>query len=287
MCGFVVGVDVGGTKISGVLLDDQGVIRKEVRVATKSEEGADAVLSRIGGVVRRLSRRKDLLVGVSFPGHIDREGLLHDCPHLPSLEGVPLRQRLQRYVAYPLVVENDANCFVLAEHWRGKGRDHDHVVGVVIGTGIGVGVISHGFLLKGWNGGVGELGHLPFPEASSDSDVESFAAGPGLMRRFFSMGGSASQAERLFEKKGFLARKALRGTAEALGWLCSVIERAYDPEIIILGGGVANAPILQDVHRFAKARGVQCRIERHALGDDAGRLGAALLARRLFSNEKV
>lgn len=273
--GYVVGIDVGGTKIEGVLMDEQGVVHKRRRIPTLAEEGPEAVLERVGLVVRKLTRRKNLQVGISFPGHIDKEGILHSCPNIPGLEGKPLRQLLHRHVKHHLIIENDANCFALAEQRAGAGEGKKHVVGLVIGTGIGTGIIANGKLLIGSKGLAGEIGHLPY----GDGDIESYAAGPGILHRYFKHGGVKEKADRIFEKKTLIGKKTVRETIEALAWLCLVIEKAYDPEIIILGGGVSNAPILQDLRREAKEQGVTCMITRNSLGDAAGALGAAILAR--------
>lgn len=275
--GYTVGIDVGGTKIEGVLMDEQGIVHKRKRIPTLAEEGEEVVLERIGLLVRKLTRRKNLKIGISFPGHIDKEGILHGCPNLPGLEGQPLRQLLHRHLKYRIVIENDANCFALAEQRAGAGEGHKHVVGLIIGTGIGAGIIANGKLMIGHNGLAGEIGHIPF----KDDDIESYAAGPGILRRYFKHGGLKEKADRIFEKKTLISKKTIRETVEALAWLCVIIEKSYDPEIIILGGGVSNAPILKDLNKAAKERGVSSKIVRNTLGDAAGALGAAFLVQEL------
>ena len=271
---YAVGIDVGGTKIEGVLMDEAGVVHKRKRIPTLAQEGPAIVLERIAMMVRKLTSRKHLKIGVSFPGHIDHEGLLRECPNIPELEGQPLRQLLQRHIKHPLVVENDAKCFALAEQCAGAAAGHPDVVGVVVGTGIGAGVICGGCLVRGAQGGAGELGHRPYGE----SDLEAYASGPGILRRYFAHGGVKEKAERIFERKTLIGKKTVRETVEALAWLCVVIEKAYDPSIIVLGGGVSNAPIIRSLGEEAKARGVRCKVARNSLGDAAGALGAAYLA---------
>ncbi|MBN1275330.1 ROK family protein [Candidatus Woesearchaeota archaeon] len=273
--GFAVGVDVGGTKIAGVLVDDEGVVRKRRRMLTLADEGREAVLGRVGLMVRKLTRREDLRVGVSFPGHISGDGLLRECPNLPGLEGQPLRQLLHRHVKHPLVVENDANCFALAEQRAGAAEGKRHVVGLVVGTGIGAGVVIDGGLYRGFSNGAGEVGHIPY----LDGDIESFAAGPGIVRRYYRHGGTRESAERVFEKRSLTARKTVEETVEALGWLCLILVKAYDPEVVVLGGGVSNAPVIKGINEYLRGHGVaSCKVVRNALGDSSGCLGAALLA---------
>lgn len=269
----VVGVDVGGTKIEAVLMTPDGQVLKRKRIPTLAHENEDIILMRVAKAIRMVTRKKQVRVGISFPGYLDKEGLLQDSPNLPSLNKQPLRQLFHRYIKQPLIIENDANCFALAEQRIGAGKGKEHLVGLIIGTGIGAGIINNSTLMKG-KGGAGELGRLPY----KDSEIELYAAGPGILKRYFDHGGVKEKAEKIFEKKTLIAKKTLRETVTALTWLCKHIELCYDPEIIVLGGGVSNAPILKDLQQAAKEAGINCPIVRHKLGDAAGAIGAGFLA---------
>ncbi|MBD3208892.1 ROK family protein [Candidatus Woesearchaeota archaeon] len=267
---YCVGIDVGGTKIEGVLIDAEGVVHKRRRIPTAASDGVEAVLGRIEALITKLTRRRALKVGISFPGYLDDAGLLRSCPHLPGFEGEPLEELLRKHVKHPCVVENDANCFALAEQRAGAGEGCEHVIGLIIGTGIGMGVVIDGKVYKG-RGGAGDIGHVRYQGV----EVEDYAAGPGILRRYYRHGGDQSQVERVFDKKTLVAAKTVRETVDALAWLLDIIVRAYDPEIIVVGGGVSNAPILQALN--AELRG-SCRVVRNKLGDGSGSLGAAFLA---------
>lgn len=270
---FAVGVDVGGTKILGVLVDETGKILKEKKLPTLPDEGGDAVLKRIGKIVSSLSTRKDLLVGISFPGHL-KEGLLVSCPNIPSLEGKPLLQLLFREIKRPMVLENDANCFAYAEEQLGAAQGCKNVVGLIVGTGIGGGLIVDGHILKGKQGGAGEIGHIPFKEHT----VEWYAAGPGIVRSYLSHGGNKEKTQIIFEKKNPAARLAVQSCIDALAYVTEILCHTIDPEIIVLGGGVSNAPIIKDIQKALDAKGFTCKVARSELGEVAGALGAAELA---------
>jgi predicted NBD/HSP70 family sugar kinase len=228
-------------------------------------------------MVIKLTSRKDISVGISFPGYLE-EGLLKSCPNIPLLEGKPLRQLLHRHIKHPLIVENDANCFALAEQQLGAGKGKKYVVGLIVGTGIGTGIIANDQLFMGSMGGAGELGHVHYKDGMS---YEEYAAGPGIMKRYLSNGGIREKAEKIFEKKTLVADKTIKDTITAISSLCIIIIRAYDPEIIVLGGGVSNAPILKEIQKNIKEEGFSCKIVRNELGDGSGSIGAALLALKL------
>ena len=269
-----VGIDVGGTKIEGVLIDKHGKVLKKRRVQSNVEEGPDAVLARIGRLVRRLTTRKEAKVGISFPGFLD-EGVLHNAPNMDGLEGKPLPQLLRRHVRRPLIVENDANCFAVAEHRLGAGKGFRNVAGLIIGTGIGSGLVLDGELYKGAHGGAGEVNNIRYGE----EDVESYAAGPGILKRFYKHGGSPERAERVFQDRSPAAEKTVEETVEAVAWLCHTLWATLDVDRIILGGGVSNAPIVKRANDKLAEHGVEtCKVVRHKVSDSAGSIGAALLA---------
>jgi predicted NBD/HSP70 family sugar kinase len=270
-----IGIDVGGTKIAGFLVTDQGKVLKGVRVPTKPEEGSEAVLQRIASVAEKLSKNKEVPVGIAFPGFLDH-GRLHACPHLPTLEGKPLLKLLAAHLpGRKVVLENDAKAFALAEHAWGAGKGTDHMIGLIIGTGIGAGVISEGVLLRGSRGGAGEIGHLAYLPGV---EIEQHVAGPAILKRYHAHGGKG-KIEKAFTGKDAAATKTTRETIEALGWLCESIIKIYDPERIILGGGVSKAPVIAPLNDYLRKKGItSCMVLRNNLGDSAGGLGAAILA---------
>jgi predicted NBD/HSP70 family sugar kinase len=269
-----VGIDVGGTKIEGVLINKQGEVLKRHRVASNVEEGPDEVLKRIARLAHKLTTRKDAKVGISFPGYI-HEGVLHNAPNMGGLAGKPLPQLLYKHVKRPVTLENDANCFAVAEQRIGAGKGFENVVGLIVGTGIGAGLVLDGELYKGPHSGAGELNLIRY----GDKDIESYAAGPGILKRFYENGGDHDDAARIFQDTSLAARKTVDDTVEALAWLCHTLWIVLDPERIVVGGGVSNAPIIKRINDALVEKGVEtCKVVRHKVSDSAGGVGAALLA---------
>ncbi len=272
---YAIGIDVGGTKILGVVVDGQGNILKEKKIPTLAQEGGEAVLERVAKLVSSLSKRKELVVGISFPGYL-KDGLLVSCPNIPDLEGKPLLQLLFRHIKYPLVLENDGKCFAYAEEQLGAASGYKNVVGLTIGTGVGSGLIVDGNILKGAQGGAGEVGHIPYREHT----IEWYAAGPGIIRTYLAEGGDEEKTQSIFEKKNAASRHAVKTCLDALGYLLELLFHTVNPEIIVLGGGVSNAPIIKDLQEHLESKGLDCKVARSKLGEAAGALGAAQLALR-------
>lgn len=270
---YTVGVDVGGTKIEAVLADEQGRVLQRTRIPTQAQEGAGAVLERIESAAKAVMTHKVRGVGIALPGTINRDVLL-ECPNIPSLEGKNVLKMLQKRFGVPVIVENDANCFALAEHRWGAGKGKGDVVGLIIGTGVGAGIIIDGKLYNGARGGAGEYGQIPYGK----STVEDYAAGPGILRRYQEKGGKLQDVRDVFKSKEGAAKETLSEAYNAMGWLLATISRSVDPHIIILGGGVSDEPLLAPLRRLLKEAGCTTPVAKNRLGSSSGVLGAASLA---------
>jgi len=288
-----IGIDLGGTKIEGVLLGDAGEVVTRRRVATQSERGYAHIVERVGELVEELRplapdcRR----VGIGTPGAVSRRTGLMKNSNTECLNGRDLPGDLQRRIGLPVAVENDANCFALAEALRGAGRGHDVVFGVILGTGVGGGIVVGGRLLGGAQHIAGEWGHHsidprgPACYCGGRGCVETYLSGPALLRAYRERGGSAEDAAavaarwRAGEDLAVAVRdEYLQVFGRALGNLLSIL----DPDVVVLGGGLSNLDELYGAGRAAVERAVfndelLTPIVRHQLGDSAGVIGAALL----------
>ncbi len=287
--GLHLGVDLGGTKIEGVVLDaGQRPIGRH-RVATQRDRGYAHILDRVGEVVAALRPLVPDLrqVGVGTPGSLSmRDGRLKNS-NTTCLNGMPLADDLAARLGVPVRIENDANCFALAEAGAGAGQGRRVVFGVILGTGVGGGLVLDGRLWSGCQRIAGEWGHHVLDPAGPDcycgrrGCVETFLCGPALERAY---GGGCDAAE--------IGRRAARGEARAAAALDAWLERygralanvidILDPDVVVLGGGLSNLDALYDRGRDAVARQVfndelRTPIVRNALGDSAGVIGAALL----------
>lgn len=308
---LTVGLDLGGTKCLGVVVDDAGAIVDELRVPTP--RGSEAIVGVLGDVAAELMQRRDGVVGVGVgvPGLVDATGALRFAPNLPGVVDLALAAPLTERIGLPVVVENDASCAGWGEREAGAGRGRDHVLLVTLGTGIGGGIILGGRLFRGHNGFAGEIGHMvvdphgPPCVCGQRGCWERFASGSGLGRlaREAAVGGRADRIVALAggdpeDVKGeHVTAAAGEGDDEALavmadfGWWVALglanLANAFDPELFVLGGGLVEAGevLLAPVRKaFAELLdGADHRpdidIVAAELGEHAGAIGAALLAR--------
>lgn len=289
-----IGVDLGGTKIEGVVLDDATarVLARE-RVPTDSGRGYDHIVETVGALVDRLRAAHPGAdgVGVGTPGALSsRTGLLKNSNTI-CLNGRDLAGDLARRVGGPLCLENDANCFALAEARHGAGRGGRLVFGVIMGTGVGGGMVIDGRLWSGPQHIAGEWGHHaidpqgPPCYCGQRGCVETLISGPAVVRRYRELGGEAGDPAAIVARARageVLARAALGEFVERFGRALANLITILDPDVVVLGGGLSLIDELYDAGRAAVARHVfndelRTPIVRHQLGDSAGVIGAALL----------
>ena len=313
---ITVGLDVGGTKVLGVAVDDQapGVVVASRRVPTP--DGGLGLVDVLGALVTELAGRAGppAAVGVGVPGIVDHHGTLHLGPHLRHLRAQPLAAQVSALTGIPSVVDNDANCHAVAEHRAGAARGVAEAVMVTLGTGVGGGVITGGRLVRGAHGFAGELGHMvvdpngpPCP-CGKQGCWERYASGTGLGR----MAREAAEAGRLLAVVALAGgdEEAVRGehvTAAAragdeaasqvldqLAWWIALglanVANILDPSVMVIGGGLVEAAdlLLAPVrsHFAALVMGADDRptsIVAAALGEEAGAIGAAALAADLVA----
>lgn len=288
-----IGIDLGGTKIEGVALDPTGAVRRRLRVPTEQERGYAHILERIAGLVAEL--RPDApgcdRVGVGAPGSLSaRDGTLKNS-NTVCLNSRPLLADLEVRLGLPVRLENDANCFALAEARAGAGRGHECVFGVILGTGVGGGIVFRGTLWTGPQYIAGEWGHHGIDPAGPScycgrrGCAETMLAGPALERAYREAGGPLCGAAEV-------ARRAEAGEAAAVAVLDRYLDRfgralanvinILDPSVVVLGGGLSNLAVLYTRGRKAVARYVfndefRTPIVPNQLGDSGGVIGAALL----------
>jgi glucokinase len=309
-----VGIDLGGTKLLSLTVDGDGTVTGERRIPTP--EGADALLDAFAAAVEaQMGDRTVDAVGVGAPGLVDRDGVLHAAPNLPGVHDLAIRSELEKRVGLPIQVDNDATCAAWGERELGAGKGSDNLVVVTLGTGIGGGIVTDGRLYRGANGFAGEVGHMkvdpdgpPCP-CGGRGCWERYASGSAL-GRFGRESGEGGRAHRVVELAGgdfhdvrgeHVAAAAREGDAEALQlmdrfawWVAQGLANladAFDPETIVVGGGLLeSADLFLDRTRelfpelvLAGDRRPPVSIVPAALGERAGAMGAALVARDLLS----
>jgi glucokinase len=308
------GVDVGGTKIACGVVDDEGTIIDQLRVESPAED-PEAIETAIAGLVRELASRHEITaVGVGAPGYVasDRARVLF-APNVAWRE-VNLKAELEPLVELPVVVENDANSAAWGEFRFGAGHDVDDLMLVTVGTGVGGGLVLDGELYRGAYGVGAEIGHLRVvPDGilcgcGHHGCFEQYASGSALVREARQIAANGvPAAAALLERAGgvveeidgpMITAAAREGDPFALGrlaelgrWLGSGIASlvtVLDPAVVAIGGGVSEAdellldPLREsfEVHLPGREHRPLAEIRRATLGNAAGMIGAADLARR-------
>ncbi len=293
------GVDLGGTKIEGAVIDprrpDHALCR--LRVPTESARGYRHVVRQVVRLVRMLERASGAArpswIGIGTPGVIDpRTGILKNS-NTACLNGHPIREDLGRALGVEARVANDANCFALAEAVFGAGRNRRVVVGLILGTGCGGGVVVDGQVLDGLHGIAGEWGHNPMRREATPcycgrvGCVETVIAGPALERYYRGRTGRALRMPEIVRRAGTgdtAARATLRRLSAKFGEAIAAVINILDPDAVVIGGGVGNIDILygeetrREVLRNVFNTELRTEFLRPTLGDSAGVFGAAMLS---------
>ena len=315
----VIGVDLGGTNIRVAVLDTEGNMTHATRMPTNSENGPDAVITRIAELVNDVAAKSGVSaetpVGVASPGPLNpRKGIVHYTPNLPGWRDVPLVQILESQINRQVSLANDGNCATLGEIRFGRAKGTENLVYLALGTGIGGGVVSEGILIDGKNGLGAEIGHTlvaldgPRCTCGSIGCLESFASGWAIQAEAYKVATTAD-GDLLHElaidgkiHAGVVAKAASRGheasiailerAGRALGAAIGSFINMFDPEMIVIGGGVAAlgelliGPARKAVPQYSFIDMRQdVAIEYSQLGGDTGLYGAGALAFQEFGDE--
>lgn len=300
---FRIGIDLGGTKIEGVTLDAQGRELTRRRVDTEAVGGPQHILARIADLYAGLVYTIDAAphtLGIGTPGAISRKTGLLKNSNTVCLNGLPLHSMLEAALRHPLRIENDANCFALAEALHGAGRGHGLVFGVIIGTGCGGGIVIDRAVRTGPQALAGEWGHMVIDPAGdrcfcgARGCVETLISGSGMERRFhqrLSRRGAATNDPR-WQWSAHRIHQAFQGDdlecADVMAEYFDHFGRALanligilDPDIVVLGGGLSNMDELYsrgvaEVASRVFSDELTTPIVKNQLGDSAGVMGAAL-----------
>lgn len=292
----IIALDIGGTKIEGVLFNDKLKCLKKKRVyygrgndeVTINLSRAE-VLSMIETLICELKGKKKIFgIGVSIPDVVNKQGALQGTSKITALSNFPLGAHLKRKFKCRVTVNNDADCFALGEAMHGAGKGHENVIGVIYGTGIGAGLVLNGKLYTGATGSCGEFGRsVVDPNGPSDrtgmrGTVEAYAGGGDLVRNYLRFGGKMKHAttKEIYRSKEKAAKKAMDLALEHLCIGLSTLWNVLNPGIIVMGGGQSNLPVYRELNKRTKKYtidGLQAyvKIVKNKLGDSAGIYGAA------------
>ncbi|CAN5465420.1 ROK family protein [soil metagenome] len=288
------GIDLGGTKIEGVVLERSGDVVARLRVPTEADKGYDHILGQIENLVSLLQKETSLdrpeRIGMGTPGTTDpTSGRMKNC-NTTALNGRTLQQDISAKLGSEVLLANDANCFALAEATLGAGKGMPVVFGMILGTGVGGGIVVNGHALGGAQGIAGEWGHNelePGGEAcycGKVGCVETVLSGPYLEKHYAKLSGKKLSLKEIAAstETDDAAKATIDRLVTMFGKAASVVINILDPDAIILGGGVGNIAALNE--RAAEAMlpwvfnpTVDTKILLPELGDSAGVFGAAML----------
>ena len=287
-----IGIDLGGTKIEAILLDENLNVLERTRIPTLQEKGYKSIISSIASLVDSIKTKStdSFTIGISAPGAISKQTGLIKNSNTQCLIGMPLQEDLEKALNQKITIDNDANCFTIAEATLGVAKQYDVVFGVIMGTGVGGGIAINGNVHKGRTYIAGEWGHHTLRidgnkcYCGKSGCVETYISGPALEKRWTELTGKTESLPSIVEnidkfpkgqewKNEFLENFAIG--------LANVID-ILDPDVIVLGGGVSNIPFLYDegrdrVYEKVFSDLVETPIIKNQLGDSAGVFGASLL----------
>ncbi len=293
-----IGIDLGGTKIEGIALDDTGLELFRQRMPAPQHNYA-ATLEAICDLVQQIEHHcnEKGSIGIGIPGALSPATGKVKNANSTWLIGQAMQQDLEARLSRPVRIANDANCFAVSEATDGAGRDAGIVFGVIIGTGTGAGICINKQPLLGCNAIGGEWGHnpLPWPKESELPGrhcycgklgcIETWLSGPGFTRSYQETGGQAQNPQEILEQAGEgnpLAEKALQNYEDRLARSLASVINILDPDVIILGGGMGNINHLyENVPRqwaqYVFSDRVDTRLLPPTHGDSSGVRGAAWL----------
>lgn len=305
---YVVGVDLGGTKIYTALVDLQGNIIKEKVVETLASEGDQAVLGRIIDTIDYVidGTDKDLIkaIGIGCPGILDlKKGIIIESPNIP-FKNFEIIKNIKERFDLPTYLDNDANVATIGEYMFGAGKGTENMIYMTVSTGIGGGAILNGKIYRGSTGNALEIGHTTISKDGARCGCgnvgcsESLASGTAIGKKAKEAVNSNAEtslknyddvsAKEVFIEAGKgdrVASDILNISLTYLGIAVANVISSFDPEKVVIGGGVINGGdiVLEKIKEEVSKRCMKtfvdyCSIEKAKLGGQAGVLGAAALA---------
>lgn len=305
---MLIGVDLGGTNLRTALLSRDGAIIEKNKELSRASEGHEKV---VRSLIENIKRQRDvgvsqghtvLAVGVGAPGVIDiSRGVVVKSPNFPDWNNLPLKAELEKALSLPVFIENDANAAALGEQWRGAGKGIGSMILLTLGTGVGGGIILDGNIWHGADGMAGEIGHMTIlPEGrlcgcGNTGCLEMYASARGVMQNYCEALAeqerpvsdfiTSQQVYQAAREGNEAAAQAMKDTGRYLGIGIASLINIFNPEMVVLGGGVKDAwdLFIGNTHAEVMKRAFdiparRARIVPSELGDDAGMVGAAAVA---------
>ncbi len=289
-----IGIDLGGTKIEGVMLSSDNTIIERKRIPTKQDEGYESIIKRIVQLINNIKSLsdKECQIGICTPGALDMETGILKNSNTVCLIGKPIKEDIERELKSSIAIDNDANCFAIAEALLGSGKDYEIVFGVIMGTGVGGGLVLNRKIHHGRLFIAGEWGHqVLYPDGrdcycNKKGCVEAYLSGPSLEKEWQKNSNESLPLKKIVElydnhpNDNYIKWKSefLSNFGIALSNVINII----DPDVVVLGGGLSNIKFLYSEGILSVQKNIfsnkkDTPIVSNKLGDSAGVFGAALL----------
>ena len=286
-----IGIDLGGTKIEGILTDENYKTITRKRIPTNQDEGYNSILESIKNLIQELVQESNdkVSIGVCTPGALSLSSGLIKNSNTQCLIGKDLQNDLKNILHHNISIENDANCFALAEAKLGAGKNSNLVFGIIMGTGVGGGIIIDGKIHHGRTNIAGEWGHhCLHTEGNScycgnKGCVETYISGPALEKKWSNLTNQNQPLPEIIKSSdnpNFLKWK--KSFLDDFGSSLANVIDILDPDMIVLGGGVSNIDFLYNegknsIYEKVFSDIVDTPITKNELGDSAGVFGACML----------
>ena len=294
-----IGIDLGGTKTEGILIDSSGKELKRERI--KTEKNYDGTINGILSIIKNFESSLGNVesIGIGMPGAISSDTALIKNANSIWLNGKPLKKDLEKILNRKINLENDANCFALSEAVDGGGKGFKVVFGVIIGTGTGGGIVIDHKVLQGRNNIGGEWGHVTLPNRSDDEKkyvkdcycgkngcMETYVSGPGFASTFNLRFNKDYDSHKILEGLNendpdclFALRQYTDHLARGLSLVCNIL----DPDVIVLGGGMSNIDFIYEniddaLKKYVFTDTLHTKVVKNVHGDSSGVRGAAWLS---------
>ena len=286
-----IGIDLGGTKTEGILLDEKFQVIERKRITTNQDKGYASILELIKNLVSTLRQNIDeqTSIGICTPGALSKSSGMIKNSNTQCLIGQDLKSDLQHILNQEISIENDANCFALAESQLGAAQNYGMVFGVIMGTGVGGGLVINDEIHTGRTNIAGEWGHHCIRPDGNDcycgknGCVETYISGPALEKKWNVLTSDTLPLSEIVKNSknnayGIWKREFLENFGISLANVIDIL----DPDVIVLGGGLSNISFLYDegkdaVYEHVFSDSVDTPILKNQLGDSAGVFGACLL----------
>jgi len=294
-----IGIDLGGTKTEGILIDEKG--QELARKRIKTEKNYDGTISGIISIVKKFETDfgNSKSIGIGMPGAVSSDSALVKNANSIWLNGKPFKKDLEKILDRKVNLNNDANCFALSEAVDGAGKGHSVVFGVIIGTGTGGGISVNQKVLAGKNNIAGEWGHVSLPNRSDDEKkyveqcyckkngcIETYVSGPGFANCFNLKYKTNYNSHDILEEFNNNEKRAIKALDNYIDYLArglSLVCNILDPDIIILGGGMSNISYIYDnintsLKKYIFSDTFDTKVVKNLHGDSGGVRGAAWLS---------